>query len=630
MFCEKCGAELSEGAAFCSRCGAEQRRIQSTEALSEKPAENPIGIEKIHFDIPSVYTVTESKKGKGPVFVAAGFVLVLVVTVIVLVVSIFGQANAKKVVEEAFQKTIKTLQEEAEQINENEYGYFFEMTGDYYGHSYLSDEITKALEEFGDIRIFLSGNLSEMDKEFYGSIECGMGDMKNIRINYNVEKDGVYLSLPDLYEKAFFVPQEFLEDTTKTDIGEIYNQESFTSLGNTLSDLYYELYEKTKCTKTGKETLTEYGNQKVTCYEVTVLVADYQEYLEKLVTCFQEDTAFVDWLTKISSREMAKEFLDTLQEEIESYQVPENVDFIILGNVYVDNKGRMVQLKIPFEDTASGELTFSFLGEERLSDYIGIQLHMDDEYSDQKIAFVYQLWDQDQLQSIVIDKKNSLNLAEGSQEEWETALIETLYHIYDGGYLPSQYMDFLYEMLLYLGVYEDEDYLNEYYENWENDYENWGSELTYSEDGNPILQDYLGNYQIELIAPPGTKLDLDWSYPEMICFMDEEEEQDYYYEITLLEDDMTDRFEEERSYLLEEEGYENIVFSEIMQKEINGYQVYYQYCSYDYTYMTGYKTYYAWVRLDEEYVFELYLDDYTNSVEDEILDGCFQAVLPIE
>ena len=112
--------------------------------------------------------------------------------------------------------------------------------------------------------------------------------------------------------------------------------------------------------------------------------------------------------------------------------------------------------------------------------------------------------------------------------------------------------------------------------------------------------------------------------------MDEEEEQDYYYEIKAVSDDVTDRFDYERMYLSEEEGYKNIVFSDIMQKEINGYQVYYQYCSYDYDFMIGYKTYYAWVRLDEEYVFELYLDDYTNSVEDDILDGCFQAVLPIK
>ena len=71
-----------------------------------------------------------------------------------------------------------------------------------------------------------------------------------------------------------------------------------------------------------------------------------------------------------------------------------------------------------------------------------------------------------------------------------------------------------------------------------------------------------------------------------------------------------------------------------MQKEINGYLVNYQYYSYEYNLydgsVVGYKTYYAWVRLNETDVFELCLNDYTNSVEDDILDGCFEAVLPIE
>lgn len=615
MVCEKCGAELPEGTAFCPKCGIEQKKIE---------------IKRIHFDLSPTYNMPEPKKSKVPVFVITGLVLVLVAAVTILVASTFGQRNAKKVVEAAVQKTIQILQQEAEEGEA--FGYFFEITSDYYKSSYTGDEITQVLEELGDFRLLFYGNLSEVDQELYGGIEAGMGDMKNIRLYYEVGEDGIYLALPDLYKKAFFVPQELFGDTTGTNMKAVYDQterdEVLQSLESIFSDTSHELYEKAKCTKIGKEVLEEYESKEVICYEVTVSITDYQEYLKSLLERLKEDTIVMNWLMEISSKQMVEEFLDMLQEEIELYQThaAKEADFIILSNIYMDKSGRMVQWKIPFEDE-NIEFIISFLGEVERIDDICINYSTDDGYCTQKITFHYQLWDENQFQSIAIDKNDSLEVVEQNQEELGTALVEILYQISEGGYLPSQYKETLDELLFYLSGYE-----NNNFNYWEDNelYNSWEDELTYSENGNPILEDYLGNYQIELIAPPGTKLDFDWSYPETICFMEEEEKQDYYYEIKVMSDDVTDRFEYERMYLSEEEGYKNIVFSDIMQKEINGYLVYYQYCSYDYDFMTGYKTYYAWVRLDEEYVFELYLDDYTNSVEDDILDGCFQAVLPIK
>ncbi len=613
MFCEKCGAELPQEAAFCPKCGAEQKKSE---------------IKKIHFDLSDKEIIIESKSKKGPVFFLAGLVSVLVVAIIVLVYSIFGKKDAKKVVEAAMQKTIQTLQEEGkEKTEDKKFGYSFEITGKYSPDSDQENEIGEILEEFGleDFRIFLYGNLYEEEKDTYGSIEFGTGDMKNIRLNCTTEEAGSYLYLPDLYDRSFFVPKEFIEDTTGADVEGIYDQEAreevLLSLKETLYDVYQELYTKAEYAKIGKETLTESGMIQTTCYEMTILASDYESYLNSLPDRLEENTVFIDWLAEVFSRQWVDGLLDSLREDIADYKIPNDVDLIILGNLYLDQQGRVVQIRIPYEEE-TGELVVSFLGEEKLSDYISIRFGTDDGYNVQTAAFLYQVWDESRMQSIVVDKKNSIVIGDDI-DELEEALVEILCNVSDGGYVPSQYADDFDEFLLSLLTYEDygEDY-------------DWRHDLDYSDAGNPILEDYGGKYQIELIAPPNASLDLNWSYPVQICFMDEGEDQDYYYEVVEFSDDTVDRFDFERTYMSEENGYKNVVFSDIMQKEINGYLVNYQYYSYEYNLydgsVVGYKTYYAWVRLNETDVFELCLNDYTNSVEDDILDGCFEAVLPIE
>ncbi len=386
-------------------------------------------------------------------------------------------------------------------------------------------------------------------------------------------------------------------------------------------DVYQELYTKAEYAKIGKETLTESGMIQTTCYEMTILASDYESYLNSLPDRLEENTVFIDWLAEVFSRQWVDGLLDSLREDIADYKIPNDVDLIILGNLYLDQQGRVVQIRIPYEEE-TGELVVSFLGEEKLSDYISIRFGTDDGYNVQTAAFLYQVWDESRMQSIVVDKKNSIVIGDDI-DELEEALVEILCNVSDGGYVPSQYADDFDEFLLSLLTYEDygEDY-------------DWRHDLDYSDAGNPILEDYGGKYQIELIAPPNASLDLNWSYPVQICFMDEGEDQDYYYEVVEFSDDTVDRFDFERTYMSEENGYKNVVFSDIMQKEINGYLVNYQYYSYEYNLydgsVVGYKTYYAWVRLNETDVFELCLNDYTNSVEDDILDGCFEAVLPIE
>ena len=385
MFCKKCGEELPQGAAFCFKCGAEQRKTELLKTEIAQTASKPFGteIEKIYFDISDRETMAEPKNKKAPIFFMAGLVSVLIVAVIVLVHSIFGRENEKKTVEAAMQKTIQILQEEGkeETSKEKKFGYFIEITGEYSQDSNQNNEVGEILGEFGleDFRLLFYGNLNEEEKDTYVGIEFGAGDMKNIRLNCGVEEAGVYFSLPDLYDRSFFVPGEFLEDTTGTDVEEIYDQkareEAFLSLGETISSIYQELYTKMECAKIGKETLTEYGNIQTTCYEMTILAADYQSYLNSLPNRLEENQVFIDWMTEIFSRQWIDELLDSLREDIAQYKIPKDVELIILGNVYVDQQGRVVQISIPYEDEEKGELVVSFLGEEKLSDYISIQFN---------------------------------------------------------------------------------------------------------------------------------------------------------------------------------------------------------------------------------------------------------------
>lgn len=232
MFCEKCGGELPEGAVFCPKCGNEVNK-NTTEKKQEES--NSLWIERINFDIPHVSTMKEPKKSKRPVFVVIGLLVVLVIVVETLLVPVFRQRDAKKVVEEAFQKTVQTLKEETK------------------------------------------------------------------------EREGVY-----------------------------------------------------------------------------------QSFLESIPKKLKEDRIFWDWLEEITSKEMVEELLDSICENMEQYEIPKDAEEIILSYVSIDKEGRMVQLEVPFENDSEGEFVTSFLGRERLSDFISFSIHADDGYSKQQMEFLYQ------------------------------------------------------------------------------------------------------------------------------------------------------------------------------------------------------------------------------------------------
>jgi len=681
MFCEKCGAELPIDAVFCPKCGKKIETVNFREQDSGElvhvtemaaPVPNPFDGERMNFDIP-ICTPEKSGRGKGPVIIVVGLLIALVAAIILFFASVFGKESAKETVKAAIQKTVQILEEEAKTVNPyigvDQFGYSFEVT-------------IYQQEEMGDIRVSASGNIDQSEKDTKGSIQIGVGDMKDIQIDYLSEKDGMYLNLPDLYSKTILISEELLGDSTNSDGNERYNQEAareaLASLEKTLGSIYNELFQ-VNCKKMGKKRLAEHMDIEARQYELTVSAADYMTYIREFPDRLEQDKVFINWLAELTSQWQVDELLDSIRQAANNYEVDKDVDRILLGYVYVDKEGRMVQLEIPFEDGIKGELILSFLGKERLSDSVCVNFHAKNKDSKTKMEFLYKKQDEHltcsfqlidngdeilmlemsgtsqltgdiytfqadnfklefdegleriegdfsyqfspMIQTAKMDKNNCLIISEEYTEELDMAVIEILQNMSKGGYIPSQYIDELNE-LIYLITPSDTD--NSYSEN--DEYSIWSYDLKYSENGNPILINDTGEYQIELIAPIGAELELDWSSPGYIEYTAEKGALQFDYQITY---DTEDRFFYEKSYLTGD-TYENIVYSDIMQKEINGYPVYYQYCSYDYSYATGCKIYYAWIYLDEENVFQLHLIDFTNTVEDDILDGCFQSVLPVQ
>jgi len=626
MLCVKCKAILPENANFCPECGYKVEQIPSKERQGEESLSKPetFEMERINFEIPDMNIRQEPKRNKGSVFAVSGLLLTVLVVVIVLAVSIFGQGNAKRQIKAAALKTIQILNEEAKNpsLLTDAYTFRFELSS----NSYQNSGYSRTEGEPTEIRMFLTANGAQTSKDIYGSLEIGLDTFDEICLHYIANQDGFYLTLPNLSSKTLYFPQEMMEEASEADMDILYDEkaeeEAIASLTKIVRSIYEELYADAKCKRLGKETLTsQLTNQeeiKTNRYKITVSASKYRSCLNAFPERLQEDQVFMGWLEELFSKSAAENLMDLMQEAIEQYEIPEEAHMVVLGYVNVDEKGRIVQVEIPIKE--GGELILSFLGGERLSDSIRFGIRFDDNNSEREIDFLFQSNVSLEEQSKDLDKEHALLVSEDNWMEFEAVLIEILQSLSEGNYLPYLYREDLSEFIDYYSDVSD----------WDVE-EDWGfdSEIRYSETGNPILVDSYGQeYEIEIIAPNGLELDLDWSYSDYISFTNADGTINCDYYITILEDDKTDQFgiyDDDFHF-----PFQKYQCSEIMQKKINGYQVYYQFCSYELLYDENCKYCVAWVRLDKEKVFQIYLSDYTNSVDDDILEEIFQINLPVQ
>jgi len=134
MFCQKCGAQLEEGAVFCQNCGAK---------VEGKDISNPV-----------MPAAAERKQGKKGILIAAGIIIIAIAAAVLVKGRDEDEAAAEK--EEANEiqgeqdETISSgsdLEAEVAAEIENE---VYEVTP---GYTYESDQSN---EEIGDFRLYMN------------------------------------------------------------------------------------------------------------------------------------------------------------------------------------------------------------------------------------------------------------------------------------------------------------------------------------------------------------------------------------------------------------------------------------------------------------------------------------------
>lgn len=257
-----------------------------------------------------------------------------------------------------------------------------------------------------------------------------------------------------------------------------------------------------------------------------------------------------------------------------------------------------------------------------------------------------------------IDKASAIDAMAMSEEESEEFLALLLGNLIQGNYIPEEYREYFQSLLYYSGLgsdavstkpdaseymsYEEfkawvmetygeiytEEELQYLYTNFYDGTEKSTAEL--NENGNIVLTDYDYQYAVELIAPENTVMDEYYSDETGAYYTSADGNIHYYFSISW---ETLDEFEESVGWWkenIEELEYENVEFSDMKKKTINGYEVY---ClSYSYEYgegLGGLKVYEACVPLDEEYSFRVSVEDYTMSTGEEVLENCFESILPV-
>lgn len=434
MVCKNCGAELEEGVKVCAQCGAEADTLEpgsdvpetgqektdqpesftesenlSGEELRQEASQNeePEQREPLtgqqediwkesqtsggYMDFSNPPPIPEPpKKSKAPMIVI-GVIVAAIVAALVYLFSSFGSSkSANDRIREAFDNTMKALNQESEAskalaalLESGRYSQDYSFTlskldVDYYGSS------QSLLEEIGDVRLSFGGIVDTDSQKMRGSLGVGVGDMKDIVADFYMDQDVYLFGFPDLYDKYFSMSMEDVEyySGVPINVEGAFDQkaalEALTSIGNTFSEAVDKAFDDIACRKTKKVVITE-GPADIQTqeYALTMSREDSDAFFQGIPGLIENDPLFLDWLVSISSQDEVDELMDLLRDELENFTFGKDVKEVLFGYVYINDKNEIVQIKLPMDDEETeqeGNMTISFLGKENPGDFMQITL----------------------------------------------------------------------------------------------------------------------------------------------------------------------------------------------------------------------------------------------------------------
>lgn len=401
MNCKICGAELNADDMVCASCGSPVEK-QGEDSVTEESIvagestvtedivtgenavteQNIVTEEKADSVMLAQAGLEKPKHDKAPLIVIGVIIAAIAAALVFLVINLTGVGNPQAQVKKAFLNTYKELSDRdgyektADALMEGLFSENFKIT---------VDEINMAEDSLMipmPIRFSMDAIMDGENGEMAVEMAAGLSDMRDIRLDMFIGKDGYLFGVPDLYDKYIRIDMEDVTDAlgVELDMEAQMNTEAARKAGRELEKVFVKwlssAYSSVVCEKTEQVTLNT-GDREINAQEYVLKMSrdDFERCMRMLPQMLEENTIVMEWLASITSEQETEDFIDALWTLAEELIPKTGVQEIILG--YVDVSGsKAVQVRMPLGEVeeTSEMLVVSFFGKENIADDIRIDV----------------------------------------------------------------------------------------------------------------------------------------------------------------------------------------------------------------------------------------------------------------